>query len=55
MPSSPNKLTWVIALILGIIGIVAHFVSIPVLTDYNYWLLLAGFIVFAVGTTFKGI
>jgi hypothetical protein len=55
MPSSPKKLTWAIALILGIVGIVAHFISIPVLTDYNYWLLLAGFVVFVFGTTFNGI
>ncbi len=54
-PSSPNKITWIIALICGILGIVGHYVNVQILTEYNYVLLLAGFIILAVGTTLRGL
>ncbi len=54
-PSAPKSIIWIIALIVGIIGILGHFVEIPIATEYNYWFLLTGFLLLAVGTTFKGI
>jgi len=54
-PSAPSVVVWIIGLILGILGIIGHFFSVDILTTYNYWLLLAGFVLFALGTTFKGI
>ena len=55
LPSAPSKFVWIIALILGILGIIGHFVSVDFLTTYNYWFLLAGFVLLALGTTFKEI
>ena len=52
-PSTPKTIVWILGLILGIVGIIAHFVSIDILTNANYWLLLAGFALLALGTTFK--
>lgn len=52
-PSTPSKYVWIIGLILGILGIIGHFVAIDFLTAYNYPLLLAGFVLLAAGTTFK--
>lgn len=54
-PSAPKKITWMIGLILGLLGIIGHYAQIEFLTEHNYVLLLAGFIVLAVGTTFKGV
>ncbi|MFV5691558.1 hypothetical protein ACM55K_06010 [Flavobacterium sp. LT1R49] len=54
-PSAPKKITWIIGLICGILGIIGHFVHIQILTEYNYTLLLIGFVVLAVGTTVKGV
>lgn len=54
-PSSPKKITWIIGMVLGILGIIGHFVNVPFLSEHNYTLLLIGFIVLAVGTTFRGI
>ncbi|MGF1637836.1 MAG: hypothetical protein ACFCUU_12235 [Cyclobacteriaceae bacterium] len=54
-PSVPKKITWAIGLISGILGIIGHYVHIEILSEYNYFLLLVGFIVLAIGTTFKGI
>jgi hypothetical protein len=52
-PSAPKKATWIIGLILGTLGIIGHYGRVDFLTEYNYVLLLAGFIVLAVGTTFR--
>lgn len=53
--SAPTKFIWLLALIVGIVGIIGHFVSLGVITEYNYWLLLAGYVLFVLGTTFKGL
>jgi hypothetical protein len=53
MPSSPKKITWIIGIVCGILGIIGHYVNVQVLSEYNYILLLVGFIVLAVGTTFR--
>lgn len=54
-PSAPKKVTWIIGLIFGILGIIGHFAHVQVLSEHSFTLLLVGFIVLAVGTTVKGI
>ncbi|ERM80990.1 hypothetical protein P872_11935 [Rhodonellum psychrophilum GCM71 = DSM 17998] len=53
--SAPSKFVWIIGLILGIAGIIGHFTSIDFITANSFNLLLAGFILLALGTSFKGI
>lgn len=52
-PSAPKKLIWIIALVLGILGIVGHFAQVQYLTQYNFELLIGGFVLLALGTTLK--
>ena len=54
-PSTPKKITWILGLILGILGIIGHYANVEILKEYNYILLLLGFIVLAAGTSFKGV
>lgn len=54
-PSAPKKITWILGLVAGILGIVGHYTHVDVLSQYNYELLLGGFIVLAAGTTFREI
>ncbi len=54
-PSAPMKITWIIGLVSGILGIIGHYAQVQILTEYNYTLLLVGFLVLAAGTTFKGV
>lgn len=54
-PSAPKKITWILGLSAGLLGIVGHFFSADILTQYNYELLLLGFIVLATGTTVRDI
>ena len=54
-PSAPMRITWIIGMVSGILGIIGHFTQVQILTEHNYNLLLVGFIALAVGTTVKGI
>jgi hypothetical protein len=54
-PSSPKQITWILGLLLGILGIIGHYAHVQILTEHNYILLLAGFLVLAAGTTFRGL
>lgn len=55
VPSSPKKITWIIGLVSGVLGIIGHYTYVEILTEYNYILLLGGFLVLLAGTTFKEI
>ena len=52
--SAPKKTTWWIALVVGAIGIVAHLVTIPVLSGFAFWLVAAAFVLLILGTYLKG-
>ncbi|MEO6189258.1 MAG: hypothetical protein ABIO44_01775 [Saprospiraceae bacterium] len=54
-PSSPARITWIIGMVCGILGIIGHYYQVQVLSEYNYPLLLVGFLVLLAGTTFKQI
>ncbi len=54
-PSAPKTITWIIGILVGVLGIIGHYTRVDFLTEHNYVLLLVGFIVLAIGTTFRGI
>ena len=51
--SAPTRLLWSIAFMFGIAGIIGHFLTIPYFTEYKFTLLLIGFVLLVIGTTFK--
>jgi hypothetical protein len=53
-PSSPNKIIWILGLISGILGIIGHYANVDFITEYSFILLLVGFVLLALGTTFRG-
>ena len=52
-PTTPKKIIWIIGLASGIGGIIGHYAQVQILTEYNYMLLLIGFTVLAIGTSFR--
>jgi uncharacterized membrane protein YgdD (TMEM256/DUF423 family) len=41
--SAPKQITWIIALILGVVGILATLVALPVITPaIGFWLIVVG-------------
>jgi hypothetical protein len=50
----PKKIVFIISLILVIISLVAHFIHIPFVTLYHYWIMLVGYVLLAAGVALKG-
>lgn len=53
--SAPKTLTFWIAVILGVLGIVGTYVTIPVASAYAWWLLVVGFVLLALGNMMEGL
>ncbi len=51
----PKVLTFWIAVILGALGFVGTFVSIPFVSAYAFWFLFVGFILLVLGLIVKGL
>ena len=51
--SAPKKVTWWVALIVGVVGILANFVAIPFLSEYAFWLVVIGFVLLVLATYLK--
>ena len=53
--SAPTQLVWIIAVILGVLGLLAKFGTIPVVSAYEFWFVFVGFAMLAVATLVKGL
>lgn len=53
--NAPKFIVWLIAVILGVLGIVGHFVAIPIVSAYSLWLIIVGFVILALSTVLKGL
>lgn len=52
----PKQITWIIALILGVVGILANLASIPVITPaIGLWLLVVGWALLLIATIARGL
>jgi len=53
--SAPKQITWWIAVVIGVLGILATLVTIPVLSGFAFWLVVIGFLLLAVATLIEGL
>ncbi len=53
--NAPRKVTYLIALIIGVLGIVASFISIPFVSAYAFWFVVVGYVVLLVACLIKGL
>ncbi len=53
--NAPTFPVWLIAVIIGVLGIVGHFVFIQHVTTHSFWLVSGGFALLFLGTLFKGL
>lgn len=54
-PSAPGRILWMVAVIIGGLGILFHFVRVDQLSEYNYWMLLTGFVLLVIGTMYRNV
>ena len=54
-PRAPQKGTWTIAFILGVLALLSRYViKIPIVSNYEFELLALSFVMLVLGTLFKG-
>jgi heme/copper-type cytochrome/quinol oxidase subunit 1 len=53
--NEPKVITWWISVILGVLGILAHLVTIPVLSAIAFWLVAAGLVLLVLANLIKGL
>jgi hypothetical protein len=53
--SPPKVITWWIAVIIGVVGVLGQLLSIPVIAPYAFWLVAIGFVLLAVATAVQGL
>lgn len=53
--NAPKNVTWWIAVVLGVLGILGSLVTIPLVSDYNFLFVVAGFVLLAIATLLKGL
>ena len=51
--TAPKVITWWIAVIVGVLGILGHFASIPFVSTNDFWFVAVAFVLLAVATYFK--
>lgn len=51
----PTQVTFLIALILGVLGIVGKFISLPLISPHAFWLVVLGWLVLVLGNVMKGL
>ena len=53
--SAPKQITWIVALVLAIVGIIAQLVTIPVLSGLAFWIVVVAVILLLVATYIDGL
>jgi hypothetical protein len=53
--NAPKKITWWIAVIVGVVGILGNFITLPIISDLSFWLVTIAFILLALATYLKGL
>ena len=53
--NAPKNITWWIAVIVGVLGILGSFVELPLVSTYSFLFVVIGFVLLALGTFLKGL
>ena len=53
--SAPKNVTWWIAVVLGVLGILGTFITIPLASDNAFWFVAVGFVLLALATFLKNL
>ena len=53
--SPPKQITFWIAVVVAILGVLASLITIPVLSGFAIWLVVIGFVILAAGNLIEGV
>jgi hypothetical protein len=51
----PKVITWWIAVILGVLGLLGHLITIPFVSTYAIWFVIVGLALLALASMIKGL
>jgi len=52
--NAPKQVTWWIAVVLGVLGLIGTFVAIPFVSGYAFWFVFVAFLLLALATFLEG-
>jgi hypothetical protein len=52
--NAPKQIVWLIALILGVLGVLGALTDIPIVSEYNFWFVVIGWLLLIIATVAKG-
>jgi hypothetical protein len=53
--SAPKQITFWVAVVVALIGLIASFVTIPFLSGFALWIVVLGFVILAAGNLLEGL
>ena len=53
--SAPKQVTFWVAVVVAVIGLIAGLVTIPVLSGFAFWIVVLGFVILAAGNVLQGL
>lgn len=53
--NQPKAITWWIAVILGVLGLLAEIITIPFLSTISFWLVFIALVLLVLATLIKGL
>ncbi len=53
--NAPKRGVWYLSLVLGVLGLLGKFVSVPVLSPISFWLVFVGFVLLLLATAMKNL
>lgn len=53
--NAPKQITWIICLVLGVLGLLGQLVSIPVISGIAFWLVVVGLVLLLLATYLKNL
>ncbi len=53
--NAPRKITWLVALVIAVIGLIGYLVTIPVITGLAFWLVLIAAVLLLLATYMEGL
>ena len=53
--NAPTQMVFLISLVIAVLALVGHFVLIPYVTAYQFWVAIAAYVVLAAACVLKGV
>jgi hypothetical protein len=53
--NAPKQITWIVALVLGVLGLIGALIAIPFLTTYAFWLVFIAWALLVLATYLEGL